>query len=164
MNTAKVINPTNENFRFEMTDSGNNTQVTLFGIIDEDTDFSALLKLKNSPVVFNFKNITSINSCGIRTWVNFIKEFSTAVVEFTECPPLVVRQMNMVPSFLGKAIVNSVFVPYICDSCDHEQSKLVSVADFKKGVPVPETIQCEKCNSDEMEIDGNVKQYFAFAK
>lgn len=164
MNTARAINLTNENFQFEITQSDNKNHVNLIGIIDEDTDFSALLKLKDSQVIFNFKNITSINSCGIRTWVNFIKEFPEGTVEYTECPPLIVRQMNMVPSFLGKAKVNDVFVPYVCDSCDHEQSRLMSVEDFKKGISVPETIQCENCKSEEMEIDGNVKQYFAFAK
>ena len=164
MSTAKAINLINENFQFEITESGTGNHVNLIGIIDEDTDFSALLKLKTSPVVFNFKNITSINSCGIRTWVNFVKEFPEGNVTFIECPPLVVRQMNMVPSFMGKAKVESVFVPYVCDSCEHEQNKLVLVSEYKKGISIPETIQCEKCQSEEMEMDGNVKQYFSFAK
>ncbi len=164
MNTAKAINPTNDHFHFEMTEIQNATRVNLIGIIDEDTDFSTLLKLKNSPVIFNFKEVTSINSCGIRTWVNFIKELTGSTLEFTECPPLIVRQMNMVPSFIGNATVNSVFVPYVCDGCDHEQNLLVSVTDYKKGGPIAETIQCENCKSEEMEMDGNAKQYFAFAK
>ena len=161
MNTAKILN---DHFSYDLTEREGFTHVNLMGSIDENTDLSQLLKLKNSPVVFHFKGITSVNSCGIRTWVNFIKEFSSGNVTFTECPPLVVRQMNMVPSFLGKATVESVFVPYVCDQCENEQSILVSISEYKKGTPLPETIPCEKCQSQEMELDGNVKQYFAFTK
>lgn len=160
MNTARLIN---DRFNYEITEMGDKTHVKLIGSIDEDTDLTPLLKLKNSSVVFHFQEINSINSCGIRTWVNFIREFGGSI-EFQECPPLIVRQMNMVPSFLGKARVDSVFVPYVCDGCDNEEMVLVSVEEYKKGTPVPETTPCNKCQSQDMEMDGNVKQYFAFSK
>jgi DNA-directed RNA polymerase subunit RPC12/RpoP len=153
----------NESFQFELKELDKTTVVNLIGVIDEDSDFSPLLKIQN-PINFNFKKVTAINSCGIRSWVNFMKDCSSVNIEFSECPPLVVRQMNMVPSFIGKASVTSVYIPYVCDNCENEQNKLIQLSDFKKGTPVTETINCEKCGSTEMEIDGNVKQYFAFAK
>jgi hypothetical protein len=70
----------------------------------------------------------------------------------------------MVPSFLGKASTISVFVPYVCDHCEFEKNQLVLIKDYKAGVPLLAKMQCENCNSQEMEINGNVKQYFAFAK
>lgn len=161
MNTAELIN---DHFHFDVVESGGRCHINLIGMIDENTNLNNLLKYKGQTLVFNFKKVTSINSCGIRTWVNFIKELGTSNMEFTECPPGIVRQMNMVPSFLGSAKVTSVYVPYVCDSCEHELDQLVQIQDYKSGKPIEETIKCEKCSSEEMEIDGNVKQYFAFVK
>ena len=161
MNTAELMN---DHFHFEVSEGKNQCQINLFGVIDENTDLSSFLKYKGQKLVFNFKEITSINSCGIRTWVNLMKELGSSPIEFMECPPLVVRQMNMVPSFLGSAKVVSVYVPYVCDSCEHEDNQLVKIDDYKSGTPVAESLTCKNCSSEEMEMDGNVKQYFAFVK
>lgn len=164
MNTAKKLDIINNHFRFELTETDRVTHIKLIGIIDEDTDFSSLLNLKNSAIVFHFQEVTSINSCGIRTWVNFMKGLQGSAIEFAECPPLIVRQMNMVPSFSESANISTVFLPYVCNDCEHEQNILMSVSDYKKGVLIPETMKCGQCDSEEMELDGNAKQYFAFAK
>lgn len=161
MNTAELIN---DHFHFDVVENQGQCHIKLNGIIDENTNLTALLNYKGKHLVFNFKDVTSINSCGIRTWVNFMKELSGSNIEFVECPPVIVRQMNMVPSFLGSAKVTSVFVPYVCDSCEHEHYELFSIQDYKSGKSVLETMNCEKCSSEEMEMDGNVKQYFAFVK
>ncbi|MBM4303659.1 MAG: hypothetical protein FJ112_04970 [Deltaproteobacteria bacterium] len=161
MNTAELLN---DHFRFEVSTAENRSHIKLIGIIDENADFSSLLKLKGQNISFDFKDVSSINSCGIRTWVNFMKELTGTPIEFVECPPLVVRQMNMVPSFLGSAVVTSVYIPYVCDECDHEQQQKISIQDYKSGLKIAQTITCEKCSSNTMELDGNVKQYFAFVK
>jgi hypothetical protein len=161
MNTAELIN---DHFHFEVSTVDNKSAIKLIGIIDENTDFSSLLKLKGQNLSFNFKEISSINSCGIRTWVNFMKELAGTPIEFVECPPLIVRQMNMVPSFLGSATVKSVYLPYVCDECDHEHQQMISIQEYKSGVTIAQTITCKNCSSNEMELDGNVKQYFAFVK
>jgi len=154
----------NEKFKFESSTSGGRKVVMLKGVIDEDTDFENIKKL-GSPLVFNFKNVTSINSCGIRTWVNFLKELGKAEISYEECPPLIVRQLNMVPSFQGPAKVLSVFVPYVCDNCETEKLVAVSAEKFAGGAPsVPETMTCDACKKGEMELDGQREQYFAFAK
>jgi hypothetical protein len=154
----------NDRLKIDIQSAGGKTKVALKGIIDEDTGFEALKKL-NTPLVINFQGVTSINSCGIRTWVNVIKDLSNLEITYEECPPLIVRQMNMVPSFLGHAKVTSAFVPYVCDDCDAETMTLVSADQFTAGnVSVPESMPCKACGKGEMEIDGNPKQYFAFAK
>ena len=153
-----------EQFRFETKPEGDKTRILLKGVIDEDTEFSALKNLGKSLII-NFKGITSINSCGIRTWVNFIKDLQGTTVVYEECPALIVRQMNMVPSFVGHASVQSVYVPYVCESCESEKMVLVTSDKFGNGNPqIAETMKCESCNDGEMELDGNPKQYFSFAK
>lgn len=153
-----------EKFKFEQVTKDDKRTVFLRGAIDEDTNFTPLIKLGGN-LVLNFKGITAINSCGIRSWVNFLKDLGEIEVTYEECPPLIVRQMNMVPSFLGKAHVSSVYVPYICDECENERIVLITEDKFKSGnVQVEETIVCDKCKKGEMEFDGQPKQYFAFSK
>jgi len=154
--------PVLDQFKYEVVNKGNKKTILLKGIINEDTLFTPIAKV-GSPYVLNFKDITSINSCGIRSWVNFLKELGETEVFYEECPPVIVRQMNMVPSFVGRAKVLSVYVPYVCDACEKEEMKLVSEQDFKSG-NVQETFTCPHCQKGEMELDGSPEQYFAFAK
>jgi len=154
----------NEKFRFDTSNKDGRKVVVMRGVIDEDTDFEALKKV-GAPLIFNWKGVTSINSCGIRTWVNFLKELGKAEIAYEECPPLIVRQLNMVPSFMGPAKVLSVFVPYVCDECETEKLVAVTADKFAKGgAAVQEAITCDKCKKGEMELDGQREQYFAFAK
>ncbi len=153
-----------EKFKFDKKTEGNRTTVLLQGTVDEDATFDAIAKLPGS-LVFNFKGMVSINSCGVRNWVNFLKTLSQTEIFFEECPPAIVRQMNMVPSFVGHAKVLSVYVPYVCESCDAEKLVLVGAEKFGQGSPkIEETLTCESCKTGEMELDGHPQQYFAFAK
>lgn len=153
-----------DKFRFEQSSKGNQKIIQLKGVIDEDATFEAIAKL-GGPLVFNFKSLTAINSCGVRNWVNFLRDMQKTEITFEECPPLIVRQMNMVPSFVGHAKVSSVYVPYVCDNCDTEKLVLVENAKFTGGnAQIEEVIPCEACKKGEMELDGHPQQYFAFSK
>ena len=149
-----------DKFKFEQIIRGETKVVVFKGIIDEDTDFTPISKLGDS-LTFNFKNVESINSLGVRAWVNFIKLMKDKEISFEECPPIIVRQMNMIPSFTGNAKVHSVYVPYVCDNCDSESLVLVKNDQFST---VSETARCENCKEGEMEFDGTPEQYFAFNK
>lgn len=151
----------NDKFKFEAVSRGERKVILLKGTIDEDTTFEGVKKL-GGPFIFNFRELLSINSCGIRTWVNFLKELGSAPIAYEECPPLIVRQMNMVPSFLGSADVLSVFVPYVCDNCEHEKMVLMTKEELATPENIAETIECENCKKGEMEFDGHPQQYFAF--
>lgn len=151
-----------EKLRIEQVDTEGKKLVKLKGTIDEDSNFAQLAKF-GSPLRLDFSEVTSINSCGIRSWVNFLKEMESKEVVYVACPPLIVRQMNMVPSFVGKAKVDSVYVPFVCDLCEAEKTLLTTPIDFKSG-KLPGTVKCESCQKGEMEFDGQPKQYFAFSK
>ncbi len=56
---------TDDKFMFDVKQENNENIVLLHGVIDEDTVFDDIQAI-DSPIVLNFKNITSINSCGIR--------------------------------------------------------------------------------------------------
>ena len=151
----------NDRFKIDIENEGGKQKVFLRGNVDEDADFESIKKI-TGDIIINFKDVKSINSCGIRTWVNFLKDLSGRTVFYEECPPIIVRQMNMVPSFLGMAKVLSVYVPYVSDETDEEKLVLFAADKFTaSGFTVPDTIEDP---SGEMELDGNPQQYFAFAK
>jgi anti-anti-sigma regulatory factor len=151
----------NDRFKIDIATEDGVQKVFLRGNIDEDADFESIKKITGT-IVINFKDVKSINSCGIRTWVNFLKDISGRQVVYEECPPIIVRQMNMVPSFLGTAKVTSVYVPYVSDETDEEKLVLFSADKFTAaGFTLPDTIEGD---DGEMELDGNPQQYFAFSK
>ena len=142
----------------------NQTVFFLQGLIDEDTDFSPLEK-HSGPLHLNLSQVTGINSLGIRAWVNFWKQMGGKEIFYLECPPLIVRQMNMIPSFSGNAKVLSVFVPYVCDECEAEELKIIPCGESQwKLDEVSETVPCSQCVQGTMEADGGLKQYFSFKR
>lgn len=154
----------NDKFKIEKVVVDGKEQLKLTGVIDEDTDFRSLEK-SAGPFYLNLSGITGINSLGIRGWVNFWKAHSDKPVFYVECPPVIVRQMSMIPSFCGNANVVSVYVPYVCNNCDSEQLVLIGKEELSSTPPkVSESFACTKCNSGEMELDGSPRQYFAFKK
>lgn len=151
-----------DKFRLQKVEVDGKAQYRLEGIVDEDLDLSPL-KSVMGPLHLNLSGIKSINSLGIRGWVNFWKEIDNKEVYYLECPPIIVRQMSMIPSFTGNARVMSVFVPYVCDNCDTEKLVLISLPE--SSVPeISESIPCTKCGAGEMELDANPKQYFSFKR
>lgn len=136
------------------------------GPINEDAEvqLAQVLPRLGQKVIVNFKQVTSVNSCGVRTWVNFMRDASKGrEFQFEECTPEIVMQMNMIPSFRGSANVRSVFGAYICEGCGHEGNVL-----FEVGKNLPTTAsdeiappKCPKCSSD-MESAELEDEFFAF--
>jgi len=147
---------------FKLNLEGSKVIIMIQGVIDEDAKFESLKTLEG-PLVFNFSGVTHINSIGIRNWVNFMKTV-TEKAFLTDCPPHIVKQFNMVPSFLGKASVLSVYVPFVCDECGHEKVVLVSRSEFFENPIFDDISKCDQCGKEEMAFDGTAEQYFAFAK
>jgi len=153
----------NEKFKMDQTVTDDIRTIMMRGIIDEDTSFDPIGHTEGE-IIINFKGVTAINSCGVRNWVNLIKSMSERDIFYEECPPLIVRQMNMVPSFVSHAQVISVFAAYVCDKCDDEKLILINHKAFKNSANIPEAMPCDSCEEGEMEFDGLPQQYFAFAK
>ena len=142
-------------------------QRTFFeGAINEDAE-NTLHNLKQSlgpQCIFNFENVKSVNSCGVRAWINFLRDVQKdRKIQFEACTPEIVSQINMIPNFLGTAEIKSVYAEYSCENCGHQMMHL-----FKQGVDLPEStdvdfpeMKCEKCGS-EMEMEEIEEEYFAW--
>jgi hypothetical protein len=140
------------------------TTVEFFGEIDENADFAELRRRLSGSVVFHLAEVRRINSCGVREWVNFVRDMPHVVeLTFTHCSPAIVTQLNMIYNFRGQAKVRSFYAPYVCENCHAEEEKLLDVqSQFPEGdiESVPE-FTCENCEL-EMEFDDLPERYLSF--
>ena len=126
--------------------------IRLSGIIDAEAGvhFINLYGDAARSCRFNFRDVTAINSYGIRAWVLFLRDFQgEREVELEECPTVIVDQLNMLSSFRGKAKVKSVFINYACVQCNQTTSQLVEAGkflDYKSGGL--KSIRCKSCFSE----------------
>ena len=124
--------------------------VHLSGVINEFADFNDLLKF-DAPLKLNIKNVSRMNSIGIRNLLKFLNAWGDKPFEYHECPSEFVDQLNMIPALLGvggHGKVISLHVPYECEDCEHEEETLEPVSNYeavaKSGEDLP-TKPCPKC-------------------
>lgn len=151
----------------QVTHQADSDNVQLSGPINEESEvhLKNLLTQAGKNVTINFAQVTNVNSCGVRSWINFIRDFQKErSVAFEECTPEIINQINMIPNFKGAAVINSAFGDYTCPKCSSRQHVLL-----KKGENLPQTvgsaptITCAKCPST-MELDELEEEYFAFVE
>lgn len=140
--------------------AGDEVQVELTGVIDEDAIFDKIKNLKMSKFIFDFNKVSMINSCGIREWIKYLQEIEGAEIKYLNCPQIIIEQVNMVHGFIKKGtVVESFFAPYFCPKCDTEKKILLTSAEvIQSKAPVK---QCNTCKTD-LEFDAIEKQYFGF--
>lgn len=139
--------------------------VALMGLINEDSELTfqhIAGEIKDDKkIIFNFSQVKSINSLGVRAWVSFLRgiEESKAIV-FAECTADVIMQINMIPSFLGKGKVESFYVNYVCEICNKEEKKLIFTKDIPpKTLPPNPICTAEDCGIQTEELE---EEYFVF--
>ncbi len=140
------------------------TVVEFFGEIDENADFAELKQRLRGPMVFDLARVRRINSCGVREWVNFVRDLAglAAPLTFIACSPAIVTQLNMIYNFRGQAKVTSFLAPYVCAACEHEEEMLLDVgAHFPGRSREPPGFRCTRC-SGTMEFDDLPERYLAF--
>ena len=143
---------------------GELTSVEFFGEIDENVDFAELRRQLKGSVVFHLAEIRRINSCGVREWVNFVRDLPNVTdLAFTHCSSAIVTQLNMIYNFRGPAKIRSFYAPYVCENCGNEEDSLLEVEtvfeDGKiKGVP---DFDCPECHQP-LEFDDLPERYLSF--
>lgn len=152
-------------FNVEHKQAGGQDVLVLAGHIDEDANFAAVPLGTTPELVIDFDKVTSINSCGIREWIKWIKTVpGERKVTYVNCPKIIVDQANMVSGFVpdnGK--IKSFYVPYYCDSTDTEKMILFSEGKEFTGseVNAPSGIKDDQ-SGEEMEMDVIEAKYFKF--
>jgi hypothetical protein len=140
------------------------TTVEFIGEIDENADFSELRRQLKGSIVFKLGDVRRINSCGVREWVNFMRELPEVdELVFSHCSPAIITQLNMIYNFRGAASVRSFFAPYICENCNREEAKLLDVETYfpNRQIERLPSFACEKCG-EAMEFDDLPERYLSF--
>lgn len=155
-------------FSVENKKEGENLIMAFSGQIDEDADFSKIVFPGGDRIVLDLEKVGSINSCGIREWIKWIRTAPpTAKLVYRYCPKVIVDQINMVAGFLPEnGSVDSFYVPYYCESSGAEKMVLFQKGkEFKDSgeVSPPSGIKCDESGED-MEIDVIEAKYFKFLK
>lgn len=121
----------------------------LSGVLNEYADFSALLG-QREPLRLNMKDVSRLNSIGIRNLLKFLSDWGPRAFAYEQCPSEFIDQVNMIPALLGSknhGKIDSLYVPYECPDCDNEDEVLAKVTDFA-GIhsgSQPPTRTCGKC-------------------
>ena len=141
--------------------------ITLSGAITEEAEITlqALLqKIKDEKITdiyINFSKVTRVNSLGVRSWVTFMRALGNQrKVSFQECPSEIIMQINMIPSFLCHAKVDSFYTNYICPKCQHNENHLIYTRDVPKGQH-PKDLNCPNDN-ETMKSEELEEEYFTF--
>lgn len=131
--------------------------VTVSGTIDESFDQSFLSDLpKGMPIVIDLKSATRINSMGMLLWRNLMREMSKGSehIYVQDCSAMMVAQTSTIHDFMGRAVILSLLVPYVCEACGNFSELVRKSNDLKLSAPVA----CEKCGQ-EMILDDAPELY-----
>lgn len=137
------------------------TTVEFVGEIDENADFVDLRRRLRGAVAFQLGEVRRINSCGVREWVNFVRDLPHVTeLSFSHCSPAIVTQLNMIYNFRGRAKIRSFYAPYVCDACGREEEQLIDVPSQATGATLPQ-FACPACHA-QMEFDDLPERYLSF--
>lgn len=140
--------------------------VTLHGDFTELTRFDTLAARLGgeSFVEFDTASIRYMSSAGVRAWCQFIEALpATLHYRFRHCSVAFASQAAMVPMVLGRGEVVSLEAPYVCESCDEEDLRLLEISAIARDGdrPIPPRLTCLQCNG-EISFDDVPERYFAF--
>jgi hypothetical protein len=123
--------------------------IKINGSLDEDFRFDEMIFEKIKNYRFNFNDLTSINSCGIREWLLYLSKLEKNVtITYEKCPAFLIEQINTVEGLLPvNAQVESFYCPYYSESTDKEFQKLYNVSDILEG------------KAPKLEIDGVIYEF-----
>lgn len=157
-------------FSYEIKNENGTSVLYLSGKIDEDTPLADIFDgiESNGVLIVDMKGVTSINSYGVRCWINAITPIASLFkLIFRNIPSVIVGQMNMIFNFIpASAIVEGFYAPFYCDECDDEKEIFFTPKDISKDsygqfkVPI---VECDVCKSV-LEFEDVEDEYFQFLK
>lgn len=140
--------------------------VTMHGDFTELTRFDTLsARLATETFVeFDTGSIRYMSSAGVRAWCQFIEALPSGLrYRFRHCSVAFASQAAMVPMVLGRGEVVSLEAPYVCETCDEEDLRLLEISAIARDGdrPIPPRLTCLHCNG-EISFDDVPERYFAF--
>lgn len=137
--------------------------VRLSGSIEENVNFEQLIGPPPAELHIVCKEVTRINSVGVKAWIKYFSgaQAKGTKIRFQECSTAIVEQINLISNFIAGGVVESIYVPFSCSSCQSELVGLFKAEDLKKlNFKMPE-LKCTKCSGKAV-FDDIPEEYFAF--
>lgn len=143
---------------------GNTLILRLSGVIDETVDFNAVIGATAPDTVLQCKEVSRINSVGVKAWVQFFQDRAAkgTKLRFVECSPSIVEQFNLIRNFACGGRIETVYLPFSCTSCKKSLVGLFKVEDLKRSNFATPTLKCTKCGANAV-FDDVPEEYFRFA-
>jgi hypothetical protein len=132
-------------------------RATLVGKIDERFDGKSILAAlrPGQRMRLRLDGVRSISSLGVRALEQFMTQLGEREVVLEEISAAVANQMTMIPNLLGRAIIKSAKLPFVCPSCGTEEARSVPYQKDAASVHAP---RCNSCGA-RMEFDGFSEEY-----
>lgn len=148
--------------QWEIVEDTERTRVVIKGDVTEATNFRDLAPIMVGRVDFDLSQVSYMNSLGVLAWVEFLRDAPIQGYEFHACSVAFCLQASLSDSVLGRGTVTSFFAPYICETCDHEEERLLqSAAVLAADDRLPPTFACVNCGGD-LVLDDLPQRYLAF--
>lgn len=137
----------------------------LSGEIDETVDFKSAVGPAIGQLRVLTREISRINSAGIRQWILYFEGLRQAGVNFwfEECSPAVVDQINFISNFNAGGEVRSIYLPFTCELCHAELMALIQCKDLVTNHLHTPTLPCAKCPG-KAHFDEIHDEYLGFLK
>lgn len=139
----------------------------LDGVLDETAELPAFDMTYCGRMLIDLEKLTMINSLGCRKWIHWLRAYPKGIqISLVNCSSVIVNQINILVGFVPPGVaVESIYVPYFCESCGKDEHVLLSVVDAKTtGWSVDQVAdekECTHCKA-KAELDVLKSRYFQF--
>lgn len=143
--------------------SGDVLAVKIRGTIEENVDFSALFGPLPKNLEVNCRDITRINSIGIKAWLLYFQGCVNRGVRvcFLECSVAIIDQINHIHGFTCGAEIRSLTLPFFCNSCKIPILTISEVNELlNNNFALPE-VSCDKCHQRAV-FDDQPEEFFLY--
>jgi anti-anti-sigma regulatory factor len=153
--------------QIQVEQDGETSVAVLRGTIDEDAELAAGLRTLKARVRFDLGGVEAINSCGVREWINILRDLEAreSRIEYVGVSVPLVQQFNMILNARGTGRVTSFHAPYFCGNCRKPREMLLTIADHPslqkvESISAP-LLACPTCG-DPLEFDEIEEKFFNF--
>jgi len=128
---------------------GTTLVLRLKGSIDESTPLEQAFGAPAPVIEVNCREITSINSSGVKAWIRYFQAAAKGGSRFSfhECSQSIVDQINFIMNFTCGGKVESIFLPFCCESCNTPALALFKCDDLRAAQLQVTPPACVKCGA-----------------
>ncbi|MDR3608469.1 MAG: hypothetical protein P4M08_13960 [Oligoflexia bacterium] len=143
--------------------AGSATLIRLSGAIEESANFDKLLGPPPAELIVSCKDVPRINSVGVKAWIRYFQQAQAkgGKLTFIECSTAIVEQINLISNFTCGGVVESIYVPFSCESCQKELIGLFKTSDLKSLNFILPELKCSKCGGKAV-FDDIPEEYLGF--